>query len=71
MFARIVLVFALLGGWVTFGVTPASAVDRTGTGPYAKKGMINSSIGGEAKRTGYIGTLPKGGGGPGRQNTRH
>ncbi len=71
MFARIVLVFALLGGWVTFGVTPASAVGPSGTGHYSKPGMINSSVGGPTKRTGYIGSVPKPGAVPVKPNTRH
>ncbi len=61
MFGRIVLVFTLLGGWVTLGVTPASA--GTPPGSYGKSGRISSSVGGPSKPTGFVGTKGKANGG--------
>ena len=71
MFARIMLVFALLGGWVTLGVTPASAVGPNGTGRFAKAGMITSSVGAApTKNPGCIGCRAGGKTGGSKPNHR-
>ena len=52
MFARIVLVFVLLGGWVIFGVPPAFAGGAPTT--VAWQGKKPGGVGGVAKNTAAI-----------------